>query len=400
MTRNALILMPAKVLEGVLLLATASIYSRVFPPVINGQYQLVNSTVLALFLVTAAWLYNATARFISEYRSPEGEKTFYSTFLLSFGVITLAVLAVGAGAWLISGSFLCLAASVMLTTYSLFTMMNGLLIQTDRLMVRIAASLLDVGGKLAFSCLLAALFTAETPYPAVFGAVLGDLAASLVAMAALAARRREGQRESGDTGTWFKRPDGSLFVLLCDGMGSGQAAHRESGLAVRLLEEFLRSGMDSAAALRTVNSALALKNEESGAFTTVDLLRLDLYTGSGEICKLGAAPTYIRKGTAVSRLSGAALPAGLADGDGVGPDVTALTLEPGDWVLLVSDGVADGEDDGWVRERLEKFDGHSPKELARQVMEESEKRVGSADDRTVVVIGVRSRTEAREKGAD
>ena len=76
MTRNALILMPAKVLEGVLLLATASIYSRVFPPVINGQYQLVNSTVLALFLVTAAWLYNATARFISEYRSPEGEKTF------------------------------------------------------------------------------------------------------------------------------------------------------------------------------------------------------------------------------------------------------------------------------------------------------------------------------------
>ena len=222
----------------------------------------------------------------------------------------------------------------------------------------------------------------------------------LMARAALAARRREGQRESGDTGTWFKRPDGSLFVLLCDGMGSGQAAHRESGLAVRLLEEFLRSGMDSAAALRTVNSALALKNEESGAFTTVDLLRLDLYTGSGEICKLGAAPTYIRKGTAVSRLSGAALPAGLADGDGVGPDVTALTLEPGDWVLLVSDGVADGEDDGWVRERLEKFDGHSPKELARQVMEESEKRVGSADDRTVVVIGVRSRTEAREKGAD
>lgn len=187
MTRNALILMPAKVLEGVLLLATASIYSRVFPPVINGQYQLVNSTVLALFLVTAAWLYNATARFISEYRSPEGEKTFYSTFLLSFGVITLAVLAVGAGAWLISGSFLCLAASVMLTTYSLFTMMNGLLIQTDRLMVSIAASLLDVGGKLAFSCLLAALFTAETPYPAVFGAVLGDLAASLVAMAALRA---------------------------------------------------------------------------------------------------------------------------------------------------------------------------------------------------------------------
>ena len=218
----------------------------------------------------------------------------------------------------------------------------------------------------------------------------------LMAMAALAARRREGQSESGDTGTWFKRADGSLFVLLCDGMGSGKAAHGESGLAVRLLEDFLRAGMEAQAALRTVNSALALKNEENGAFTTVDLLRLDLFTGTGEVCKLGAAPTYIRKKGAVSRLTGSALPAGLADGEGVGPDVTALELEPGDWVVLLSDGVSDGTDDGWVRELLEQFDGESPKELAGRVMEESEKRVGAADDRTAVVIGLRCREKLRE----
>ena len=179
-------------------------------------------------------------------------------------------------------------------------------------------------------------------------------------------------------------------------MGSGKAAHGESGLAVRLLEDFLRAGMEPRAALRTVNSALALKNEESGAFTTVDLLRIDLFTGAGEVCKLGAAPTYIRKGGAVKCLTGAALPAGLADGDGVGPDVTELALGPGDWVLLLSDGVSDGTDDGWVRELLENFDGASPKELVGRVMEESEKRVGSADDRTAVVIGLRERRELRE----
>ena len=213
----------------------------------------------------------------------------------------------------------------------------------------------------------------------------------LMAVAGVTARRREGQRESGDTGTWFKRPDGSLFVLLCDGMGSGEAAHRESGLAVRLLEDFLRSGMEASAALRTVNSALALKNEEAGAFTTVDLLWLDLFTGMGEVCKLGAAPTYVRKGGAVSRLTSRALPAGLTDGPGVGPDVTDLTLAAGDCVMLVSDGVADLEDDQWLREQLAAFDGDSPKELARQVMEESEKRVGAADDRTVVVLQLKKR---------
>ncbi len=213
----------------------------------------------------------------------------------------------------------------------------------------------------------------------------------LMAVAGITARRREGQQESGDTGTWFKRPDGSLFVLLCDGMGSGAAAHWESALAVRLLEEFLRSGMEAPAALRTVNSALALKNEESGAFTTVDLLRLDLFTGTGEVCKLGAAPTYIRRGGMVSRLTGAALPAGLTDGDGMGPDVTGIALEAGDCVLLVSDGVADLGDDQWVRDQLAAFDGKSPKNLAQKIMEESESRVGAADDRTVVVIGLKKR---------
>ena len=212
----------------------------------------------------------------------------------------------------------------------------------------------------------------------------------LMALAGVAARRREGQTESGDTGTWFKREDGSMFVLLCDGMGSGEAAKRESALAVRLLEDFLRSGMESAAALRTVNSALALRNEETGAFTTVDLLRIDLYTGRGELCKLGAAPTYLRRKGTVSRISGAALPAGLAEGS-AGPDVTKIELGEGDCVLLVSDGISEAGEDQWLRDLVGKFDGGSPKDLAKAVMEESESRAGAADDRTAVVITLKKR---------
>ena len=222
------------------------------------------------------------------------------------------------------------------------------------------------------------------------GRVVLTQAEPLMAVAGVAARRREGQTESGDTGTWFKRGDGSLFVMLCDGMGSGTWAHKESALAVRLLEEFLRSGMESRSALRTVNSALALRHEESGAFTTVDLLRLDLYTGRGELCKLGAAPTYLCRGGTVTRVWGAALPAGLTDG-AIGPDETVLELKPGDWVLLVSDGVADPDEDGWLRELLEKSGEEKPKDLARLVMEESEKRVGASDDRTAVVVRLKER---------
>ena len=210
----------------------------------------------------------------------------------------------------------------------------------------------------------------------------------LMAVAGVAGADREGQSVSGDAGLWFKDGAGRLNFLLCDGMGSGPAAREDSGQALRLLEKFLRAGLAPEEALTTVSEALALRGEEDGGFTTVDLLQIDLFSGKSAVYKLGAAPTYLRKGGTVGRFTGAALPAGLAPGS---PDVTRLDLVPGDCVVLTSDGVADGEADDWLRELVAAFDGESPRELAQTVMEESEKRVGPADDRTTVVIQLKRR---------
>ena len=46
----------------------------------------------------------------------------------------------------------------------------------------------------------------------------------LMAVAGVAARKKDGETVSGDAGTYFKREDGTLYVLLCDGMGSGPGA--------------------------------------------------------------------------------------------------------------------------------------------------------------------------------
>ena len=209
----------------------------------------------------------------------------------------------------------------------------------------------------------------------------------LMAVAGVAARKKDGQTVSGDAGAWFKHDDGSLYVLLCDGMGSGVLAERESSLAVRLLEQFLRAGIRPENALKTLSSALALRNEEeAGGFTTIDLMRVDLFTGETGVYKYGAAPTYVKKGGSVQRITGSALPAGLASGDGAAPDVTRLQLEGGDCVVLVSDGVCGAEADQWVRDRLSAFDGGSPKDLAQALIDESGERVGAADDRTALVL--------------
>lgn len=212
----------------------------------------------------------------------------------------------------------------------------------------------------------------------------------LMAVAGVSARKKEGQTVSGDAGAWFKTEAGSLFVLLCDGMGSGPDAHRESSLAVRLLEKFLRAGMEPEDALNTLNSALALRCEEEGGFTTIDLFCLDLYTGEAGFYKLGAAPTYVRRKGVVSRVAGSALPAGLTVGES-GPDVSKMRLEAGDSVILISDGVSSGDEDGWIREALAAYDGCDPKSLAAALVEGSGEREGATDDQTAVVLTVKER---------
>lgn len=211
-----------------------------------------------------------------------------------------------------------------------------------------------------------------------------------MAVAGIAARKKEGETVSGDAGTWFRQPDGRLYILLCDGMGSGVAANRESGLAVRLLEQFLKAGVETENALVILNSALALRGEEEGGFTTVDLLQLDLFTGQAAIYKFGAAPTYVKKREGVQRITGCSLPAGVTDQGKVRPDCTRLKLEPGDCVLMVSDGVCAARGDDRLRDRLAAYEGESPKDLARALLEEGPEEEGG-DDRTALVVRLLSR---------
>ena len=212
----------------------------------------------------------------------------------------------------------------------------------------------------------------------------------LMAVAGVAARKKDGETVSGDAGTYFKREDGTLCVLLCDGMGSGALANRESSLAVRLLEQFLQAGVETEHAILTLSSALGLRGEEEGGFTTIDLLEVDLFSGEGSVYKLGGAPTYIRHGNSVRKITGTALPAGLGLGESGRPDCTRIRLEPGDYVLMVSDGVAGTGEDDWLCRRLKEFQGDSPKELASSLITNSPE--GATDDRTALVVNIRRRT--------
>ncbi len=208
----------------------------------------------------------------------------------------------------------------------------------------------------------------------------------LTALAGVAAGKRPGQSVSGDAGGWFRDDEGVLWVILCDGMGSGADAARDSRWAYKLLEQFLSAGVSPEVALSTVGSALALRWDAQGSFTTIDLLQLDLTTGEGVSYKLGAAPTYLRRGNVLSRITASTLPAGLQSDHR--PDISRFRLQTGDLAVLVSDGVTDGEEDDWVRRQIRDFAGDSPKELAGALLGHAQP---ATDDRTAIVLQIGSR---------
>ncbi|MDY3992254.1 MAG: SpoIIE family protein phosphatase [Evtepia sp.] len=205
------------------------------------------------------------------------------------------------------------------------------------------------------------------------------------ATAAVAGAPRRGEEVSGDTGTWFRREDGMLFLLLCDGMGSGPGAKQESAQAAKLIENFLRAGMDPEQALETVSSALSLRGGAGGS-TTVDLLSVDLFTGRCRVYKQGAAPTYVRRDRRIKCAVGSSLPAGILPGDQARPDSHSFRGEQGDWILLITDGILCGREDDWLRELLAGYQGTSPGELAEKILRESEERCQGEDDGTVIAV--------------
>ena len=151
-------------------------------------------------------------------------------------------------------------------------------------------------------------------------------------------------------------------LAIFDAMGHGLGASLCSSLAVGAYRNTRRAGEGPAESARAIEHALRdqFKGER---FTTAILAELD--TGSGALRWLNAGhppPLLLRGGTVVKELTGAATPP-LGLGLTLRPELNEETLEPGDRVLLYTDGVVEnrpgGGDDEFGVERLAEFLVHA-----------------------------------------
>jgi len=184
-----------------------------------------------------------------------------------------------------------------------------------------------------------------------------------------------------------------VMLILSDGMGSGEAAARESAQVVRLLGRFLEAEVERELALETVNE-LMLARTETDMFATVDLCVVDLAKGEAEFSKLAACRSLILRDGEVLEVEGGRLPLGILEK--VEAEVCRVEVKAGDVIVMASDGVVDAVSAEVLTETLMEFGRQPPQMLAETLLRVAETR-GDAkrrDDMTVLCARVSRQTSA------
>jgi len=210
--------------------------------------------------------------------------------------------------------------------------------------------------------------------------------------------RKKGKGEGkhcGDTVMSLSGERGYDYALICDGMGSGNAAALTSALAGAFLSRLLQAGGRADSALRMLNGFLAARGRQgSETSTTVDLLEIDRVSGEASLFKCGAAPTYLLRRGEITRFFSRTAPVGILEA--LDAERIRFSVEAGDVIVQVSDGFTGGEEEcPWLARMLaEKWDGDA-EDFARLAIGRAAKEL--SDDLSIVVTEVLSEATAAEE---
>lgn len=178
------------------------------------------------------------------------------------------------------------------------------------------------------------------------------------------------------------------LMVLSDGMGVGRGAAIESRQCVNLIQSLLNAGFTTEVAVETVNSVFLLRSPEE-TFATVDIALMDLCTGRAEFVKIGAAPSYLKRGSDVTVVKAASVPVGIVNQVQVEPEFRVV--RPGDFIIMITDGVWDACKEGvdkerWLVDHLSREISTDPEEMADSLLARArELRPDAGDDMTVLV---------------
>ncbi len=203
----------------------------------------------------------------------------------------------------------------------------------------------------------------------------------------IARMTKDGAGISGDNFSFLELERGELLLGLSDGMGSGSMACKESEMVLDLVERFMEAGFSVETAIRMMNSAMVMKGEDD-LYSTVDLCKINLYTGKACLYKIGASATFIKRGDEVECFTSSSLPVG-AEAQ-IEIETSETVLKNGDFVVMVTDGVLEylhvPKPEETMQEIIESIQTNNPGILAKRIMERVMLFTGgkARDDMTVL----------------
>lgn len=212
-----------------------------------------------------------------------------------------------------------------------------------------------------------------------------------IALTGLSKAVKESETVSGDNYAILQSDSGQKFILISDGTGSGKRANADSGRVLDLMEKMLESGFGIETAVGMVNNAVFAKGEES-SHPTLDVCSLDLYTGDCDICKIGGASTFLKRGKYVEKITRGSLPLGIFQA--LNAPIIQRRVYDGDYLVFMTDGVLDaleeGDNEDLMTETIRNMAERNPQEMAEKLLQLVLRSCGGRilDDMTILVMGI------------
>ena len=178
-------------------------------------------------------------------------------------------------------------------------------------------------------------------------------------------------------------------------MGSGEEAAKDSEKVMDLLDKFMETGFHMEKATVLLNTMMFLRGAKERTLT-LDSCELDLYQGTCRFLKCGAAVSFLKRDRKVFRIGANTLPLGVFAK--TEPEEFVYGVEDGDYIIMMTDGVADAFDNGKSAVSLQEFIGQleyeNPRQMAGMLLNmaiaNAEGKIN--DDMTVIVLGIWANT--------
>ncbi len=193
----------------------------------------------------------------------------------------------------------------------------------------------------------------------------------------------------GDSVCCFKDAKGNFFAVLSDGMGTGERAALDSMMTTSLAQTLLRAGISVSCTANLVNAALLLRSRQE-TVATLDIAKIDLYTGNVNIYKAGASFSVLHNKSRTSIIELQSLPLGILEDTDIGN--CEFTMRDGDCLYLLSDGASMLSYEFFKDLPAEQHNSHE--NVSRIIREAKESSPGNkADDITCLRICLTRQTQ-------